>query len=342
MKRFTKLVTTALVGALVIFGANAAISGLPAVKGEPLKTIDPAAPVVIVNGMPITMGEFKAALASYFENLQNSMGGNHGGAAEAPNDMVKDEVLTKLVERELLYAEIEKAELKGVDELTEKEFEQAKSQFKSDEEYKQALKNGGMTEEDLKKMIRRRHLLDAYVAEVMMPTLKVSEEEAKKFYDYNPSLFEAQESVQASHILIKVEEGTDEATKAEAKKKIEDIRAKVVDGGDFAALAGESSQCPSSKNGGDLGPFVRGRMVKPFEDAAFGMKVGEISPVVETQFGYHIIKVTDRQEGGKTPFDEINERIVQHLKNQQVNDKLQSLVAELKKDAKIDVMVNHF
>ena len=104
------------------------------------------------------------------------------------------------------------------------------------------------------------------------------------------------EQVKASHILVKVDAGADEAKKAEARKKIQEIQQKVKAGGDFEALATENSDCPSKAKGGDLGFFERGQMVKPFEEAAFALKPGEVSGIVETQFGYHIIKVQEKKD----------------------------------------------
>ena len=116
------------------------------------------------------------------------------------------------------------------------------------------------------------------------------------------------EQVRASHILISTKPIDPNAdpnqAKAQAKDKAEELLKKVKDGADFAALAKENSDCPSNAQGGDLGLFPRGQMVKPFEDAAFALKVGEISDLVETQFGYHIIKVTEHQDPNQITFRE--------------------------------------
>lgn len=163
----------------------------------------------------------------------------------------------------------------------------------------------------------------------------VTAEEAKKFFDDNPQYFEQPEQIQASHILIKTE-GLDEAKKAEAKTKIEGLLKEVKAGKDFAELAKTNSDCPSKERGGDLGLFGRGQMVKPFEDAAFAMKVGDVSDVVETQFGYHIIKLTDHKEAKKYTFDEMKSKITDELNRQKVSQFWAGYSAEMKKNAKID------
>jgi peptidyl-prolyl cis-trans isomerase C len=344
MKKLFRFSTAAILGMSLLFAGSAAAfgGGAAADKGNAVKDIDSTAPVAVVNGTPITMGEFQSALDAYFANLSRTMGGGkHSAGAVQPNDEIKSEILNQLIGRELLYGEIEKLELKGVDEKADKEFEAAKAGFPSDEEYKKELAAQNFSEAGLKKVIRRRFVLEAYVADVLMPTMTISDEEAQKFYDDNGELFESPEVVSASHILVKVAADADEATKAAAMTKIKDIRAKVVAGGDFAALATEFSEGPSNKNGGDLGFFAKGQMVKPFEEVAFALKVDEVSEVVETEFGYHLIKVAEKKETSKTPIAEMKDRIVQHLKNIKVNDALKGKIEELKATAKVDVVIPH-
>ncbi len=132
----------------------------------------------------------------------------------------------------------------------------------------------------------------------------------------HPEEFTTEESVHASHILVLVNKDSTDEEKDAARKKIEDIRQKLLDGADFATLAREQSDCPSGRNGGDLGTFGRGRMVKPFEDAAFSQAVGEIGPVVETSFGFHIIRVEEHIDAGEKTFDDVKDDIRDYLDDQ--------------------------
>jgi peptidyl-prolyl cis-trans isomerase C len=188
--------------------------------------------------------------------------------------------------------------------------------------------------QDLRGQIRYKLMMDALVEAEMKDT--VGTDDAKKFYDENPGQFERPEQVQASHILVKVEAGATEDAKAEAKKEAEEILKKVKAGGDFAALAKEHSDCPSSAQGGDLGLFGRGQMVKEFEETAFGMKPGDISGLVETQFGYHIIKVTDKKEAGKIAFDEVKDDLEKYLTQRKQQEFLQEYREKMKSEAKIE------
>ncbi len=130
-----------------------------------------------------------------------------------------------------------------------------------------------------------------------------------------------------------------DADKKKAKEKIEELLKQVKAGADFAKLAQENSGCPSSKQGGDLGYFGKGQMVKPFEEAAFAMKPGDVSGVVETQFGYHIIKLTEKKAAAKIAFDEVKAKIADSLKRKKVTEAINATLEDAKKKAKIEVFL---
>ncbi len=139
--------------------------------------------------------------------------------------------------------------------------------------------------------------------------VNITDDEVRDYYDEHESEYVQEEEVRARHILAKVPEGASEKVEQDAKKKVEGVLAQVKAGGVFAKLAEENSDCPSSSKGGDLGFFGRGQMAKPFEDAAFSLKVGEISDVIKTEFGYHIIKVEQRKEAETREFDQVADEV---------------------------------
>jgi peptidyl-prolyl cis-trans isomerase C len=149
-------------------------------------------------------------------------------------------------------------------------------------------------------------------------------------------LFKQSEQVKASHILIKVDAGADDAKKSESLKKIKDIQQKINGGGDFAELAKEYSEGPSNTRGGDLGYFRRGQMVKPFEDTAFSMKADEVSDIVETRFGYHIIKVYDIKPEQTLAYADVKDKLNQRMKQEKIEKEANQYINQLKKDAKIE------
>jgi peptidyl-prolyl cis-trans isomerase C len=113
------------------------------------------------------------------------------------------------------------------------------------------------------------------------------------------------------------------------------LQARLKKGEDFSELAKKSSDCPSAPRGGDLGFFPRGQMVPAFENSAFALKSGDVSDIIETQFGYHLIKVTDKKAPGTLTFDESKERIAQYLKQEKATDKVSKFIEELKSKAEI-------
>ncbi|UZP68875.1 SurA N-terminal domain-containing protein [Desulfovibrio mangrovi] len=151
----------------------------------------------------------------------------------------------------------------------------------------------------------------------------VDEAEIAAFYDQNAETYFVQdESVRARHILVLADANAPEAKVAEAKAKIEQVLAQVKKGGDFAALAKKYSEGPSAPNGGDLGEFGHGAMVKPFEDAAFALDAGQVSGIVRTQFGFHIIKVEEKTPRRVKALAEVHDEIRQRLAEDKAADKV--------------------
>lgn len=150
--------------------------------------------------------------------------------------------------------------------------------------------------------------------------VKIDETSIRDFYDQNPTRFTTPEQVEASHILIRVNENADEQTVAKAKEEALSVYEKAVKAEDFSELAKTYSQGPSAAGGGYLGRFNKTSMVKPFADAAFAMNAGDISQPVRTRFGWHIIKVTDRTPETVTPFETAKVQIEKELTASQVQD----------------------
>jgi peptidyl-prolyl cis-trans isomerase C len=164
--------------------------------------------------------------------------------------------------------------------------------------------------------------------------LKVSDQEVSQYYQDNPDKYKTTEEVRASHILLKTE-GMDDAGKKEAKTKIDKLMADAQKpGADFAALAQANSDCPSKAKGGDLNFFAKERMVPPFSKAAFATEAGQIhSEIVETQFGYHIIKVTDKKEARTIPFAEAKDGVRATLEDQKKNESTKDCYQKLSAQA---------
>jgi peptidyl-prolyl cis-trans isomerase C len=194
----------------------------------------------------------------------------------------------------------------------------------------------GYTEEKIRQQIAMGMSIDKLMdAEAGDNGLKATEADAKKFYDENKAQFNSPEQVKASHILLKTD-GMDDAAKAEAKTKIEGLlKDAKAEGADFAAMAKEHSACPSSAKGGDLGFFGKGQMVPPFSDAAFAMAVGDISDVVETTFGYHIIKVTDKKPAEVKTFEDVKDALIEQQNAKKMNEFASGYIEKMVTSAKV-------
>jgi peptidyl-prolyl cis-trans isomerase C len=165
---------------------------------------------------------------------------------------------------------------------------------------------------------------------------KPTDKEIMAFYKKNKDKFMMPETARARHILIKIEPGDTDKVKAEKKAKAEDLRKQLLGGANFAELAVKNSDDASKVSGGDLGVFARGMMVKPFEDAAFSQKIGEIGPVIETEFGYHIILVTERSAPKPIPLDkDIKARIAAFLNGQKLQEAHDALIKSLREKANV-------
>jgi peptidyl-prolyl cis-trans isomerase C len=295
--------------------------------------VDESGKVAVVNGTVISQDDFNREMIQVQEVIDAS------GSSLSDDDMVaiKNKVLEKIIRYELLYQECQKEGVEIDEADINKRLESEKSKFSSNDEFQQRLRELGKDEEIFKFQIERELAIQRLINKKFKPT--ITDNEAKKYYNANPDEFkDLEEQVRASHILISVDSGASQSEKGTAKKEIEGILERIKSGEDFDMLAKQYSDCPSSAQGGDLDFFPRGQMVNPFEEAAFAMKVGDISDIVETQFGYHIIKVTDKQ--GPMTFDEAKDDIVRALGKQKIADSYSKFYADVRDKAKVDMFLD--
>lgn len=290
--------------------------------------------LVTVNDVNITRGEVDKRIA-----------GMLGPQAETlpPEKLTEirhqldQRALDSMIAEALLTKEVEKQNVVIKDEEIDEALTQLKGSLPPEVKLEEYLKTIGLTEKDLResvgKNLRIKKLIEQQVADIAAP----SEKEIEAFYADNAEKFQVPESVEARHILIAVKPEDDEAAKAQKKVKAEKIREQLVEkkGENFAAIAAEVSDCPSKSKGGMLGVFGRGQTVPAFEEAAFNQKVGEIGPVVETSFGYHVIEVIDRKEAREAPLSEMSERISNYLVAQKKDEAVKEYIESLKAAATI-------
>lgn len=189
---------------------------------------------------------------------------------------------------------------------------------------KDGLDKGADIEEKLQDL-KKRLIVESFLKKKVEAESKVSDEDLKKFYEQNKDKFKSGEQIKASHILVKTE------------KEAKDILAKLKSGGNFEELAKKNSVDSSAAKGGDLGWFGKGSMVPAFEKAVLALKEGQISDVVKSDFGFHIIKLTGKRPAGIRPFEEVKEQIKGAIMPTKQQEVFQKIKDELKKTAKITI-----
>jgi len=235
----------------------------------------------------------------------------------------KKNILNQLIDYELLYQQAQKEKVKISNDEINLEIDKIKDNFSTPEEFDEALKINKITLAQLKEDIKRQLMINRVLEEAKSQVI-ISDEELLEYYNENKESFLEPEQVHARHILLETEE--------EANNLLLLLKEGLTD---FAELAKEKSIGPSAPSGGDLGFFARGQMVKEFEDAAFSLEPGEISDVVQTQFGYHIIKCEEKKEEHSPTFEEAKERISNTLRSQRENEAISALISKLKEEAVI-------
>jgi peptidyl-prolyl cis-trans isomerase C len=264
------------------------------------------------------------------------------GSAVPPDkrDQVLRGVLDELVAYHLLIQESQARKMAVPEADVIAQLKEVRGGFPDEQKFQQALAAQGLSLEQLRKKTRMTLQIVKIIDTEITPTIKVPDAEVSAFYKSNLARFAQGETVHASHILLAVPQNAAPGLKQQAKAKAEQILKEVRGGGDFAKLARENSQDQgSAANGGDLGFFPKQQMDPAFEAAAFSTKPGAVSGVVETPFGFHVIKVHERRAPRTAPFAEVSDQIKEFLVAQQRDAMVLALVDQLKAKAKVEILV---
>jgi len=256
-------------------------------------------------------------------------------------------VANGLVDQIVLLALAEQAGVKPSPELVMSQFEKMYNSMPAEQKamMENQLKQQGTTVADYKKKMgndvnaQKGMAIDKYIKDNIASKVNVTDQDVQNFYNTKKEHFKTPETVTASHILIKPDANTPEAKEA-AKAKASEVLKKVqANPESFGALAAAESACPSGKKAqGSLGQFKRGQMVPEFDKVAFTLEPNKLSEVVETQFGYHVIKVTDKKAAADVPFEQVKAYIKQQLTGQKVQEALKATID--KEKAKLNVKIN--
>ena len=303
-------------------------------ESTPIRVDSASRYVARVNGVGILVDDFEDAVL----RIQQQYASAGQVIPDSQMGELRSQVLDQLIAQELLLQEASNEGVTISTQQIDAQYQSIRGQVPTDEQWQQVLDANGTTDDGLRDQIRRSAILQQMVANALEGIEPVTQEEIESFYTQNPSYFMTGETVTARHILISTDGLTTDEEIADARERAEAIRQQLLDGADFAMLAIQESEGPSAAQGGELGTFGRGQMVAPFEEAAFALEVGEISEVVQTQFGFHVIQVTDRSDGGMIPLEDVSSQIEQVLNQQNQEEALNTYVDGLKTDASIEVL----
>lgn len=307
----------------------------PGVPGAPVKPLTASSVVAQVDDVTLTKGQLDKEVEKSIAGLGNKI--PQGKMTEA-KQQIRRQIVDDFVVRTLLVKEVNRLKIIANEQEMHQAITDLRASVPSGVTFDEMLAQKGLTMERLRQEVSLGIRINKLVGQQPAAKAKPTDKEINAFYKSNREKFKIPELVHARHILIGIKADEDEASKAKKREKAEEIRKKLVAGADFAEMAKSNSDCPSKTNGGDLGSFPRGQMVKPFDDAAFTQKTNEIGPVVQTNFGYHIIQVLEHTKPKTQPLDKaVKANISTFLVQQKRYSAFNDLMNQLKTKSKITV-----
>jgi peptidyl-prolyl cis-trans isomerase C len=313
-------------------GAPSATGARPPAAVKPMPARLPAL-LAWVNGEAIERWEFENAV----KRVEARAG---GPVPPEKRDEVLRSVLDQLVAYHLLAQQSKALKLDVADIDVEARLADVRRGFPTEEAFKQSLTVQGVTLDQLRKQSRMSLQVQKVIDAEVTTKVVVQEAEVSVFYQQNLGRFKQGDTVRASHILIGLPQGATPAQKQEARVKAQAVLKQVRSGADFATVARAQSQDPgSAPKGGDLGFFPSGQMTPAFEEAAFTLKPGTMSGLVETPFGFHIIKVQERRPPRTAPLVEVGGQIKEFLTKGRRDAKLEQLIETVKGKSKVEILV---
>jgi peptidyl-prolyl cis-trans isomerase C len=253
-------------------------------------------------------------------------------------DRLVQESLTSLIDHELLFQESQAEKIDIGKAAVDADIARTRERFPDEASFRAALRDRGISNQDLREETRKTLAVNRLLEAKVWRNVSVSDEDVKRFYERNKEEFRHPDEIRARHILVRVPEDADAATRAKARARAESLLARIEAGADFATIARQDSEDPgTAARGGDLGYFARGDMVESFEQHAFALQPGKRSGVVETVYGYHIIEVTDRRQAGYRPLAEVEDRIREVLAKTEREKLRAQLIHSLRQKADIQI-----
>ena len=285
-----------------------------------------------VNGQPIPWRVLERAVENLAMQRQESLEGLSAEALQKLHEMA----LSALINTELLYQESQRRKVQIAAGEVELEMEVIK---RSPAAFRQMLILPGESEGKLRERVSRKLAIEKLVEQEVVPKIRVEPAKMRELYEAHREEFKRPEEVRLAHILVRVKENATPEEKAHARRRIEELRRRIIGGEDFARVARCCSEdAKSAKWGGDTGFFARGELSRLLEEIAFSLEVGQVSKPVEDATGYHLLKIFAHHPEKYTSFEQAQQFLRTHIERQKRDRLLQEFLDDLKKKARIEIV----
>jgi len=244
-----------------------------------------------------------------------------------------------MIRRELLYQAARKSGIKSDENAINKDINSLKQQFSGETEYKNELSRRGINEEVLRARMVRNSLVQKYVDKEFTGKANVTDKEIQDYYQKNIDLFKQLFQMRISHIFIQFDAKSSDSRKKELRGKVEKILKNLKDDQDFADLAREYSDGPTKNNGGDLGYLRKGQLEKQFESKVLTLKKGEITDIIETEYGFHIFKVTDIKPETILAYENVKEKVKKFLVDEKTKKEADEYARKLREKSDVKILL---
>jgi len=324
---------------VLLVGALGYVGSCSKKKSNDKATVAPSEGITIiakVNGEPVFASEVERIVEKMFQQARFKFRGQLSAKDSAA---IRQNAFDWSIAQKLLEQEATRQHIEVSDVEIQQVLARLRQQFASDQEFEDALTQDNSSVEKLRQNIKLDlQLQKLLTTEVKKRITPVSQQEALEYYKANLQYFKEPEKVHVRHIFFKVDKNATPTKRTKVRKKAEQVLQLARSGEDFAELAQKYSEDPSASNGGDLGFFARGDMVKPFDETVFQLEVGEISDLVETSHGYHIIKLEEKKKAGTQSFQQVAESIKNYLLQQKQAKAAGNYIEQLKEQADIEYL----
>ena len=292
-------------------------------------------PVAKVNGVGIPREAFNREYIQTIDRYKRA----RQDVKPPLRERIKDNIVRKLVDQAIIAQKSEELGVTVDKETLDSRWAEQRKRYGSPEAFKAFVERAGTTEEDVRRNFDNNLLRQALFTRIA-ESVSINGAEVLEFFNKNRERYNEPEKVRASHILIRVPADAKPEVVKEKKKLAQSVRKKALKkGADFGEIAEEYGEDPTKQRGGDLGFFPRGRMVKPFEEAVWSLKTGQVSKVVRTQFGFHIIKKTDFAKATTKKFEEVSEQLEKGLLARKRNQTIRETLEKWKNEAEIELIL---